>query len=55
MFGSVCWGGNISKFDRGRVKKKKKTTREKESRWGGGGGGREREQGTTIEQFQDSA
>ena len=29
MFGSVCWGGNISKLDRGRlekiVKKKKKT------------------------------
>ena len=28
MFGSVCWGGNISKVDRGRlekiVKKKKK-------------------------------
>ena len=28
VFGSVCWGGNISKFDRGRlekiVKKKKK-------------------------------
>ena len=21
MFGSVCWGGNISKFDRGRLKK----------------------------------
>ena len=28
MFGSVCWGGNISKLDRGRlekiIKKKKK-------------------------------
>ena len=21
MFGSVCWGGNISKFDRGRLEK----------------------------------
>ena len=31
MFGSVCWGGNISKLDRGRleniVKKKKKKSR----------------------------
>ena len=28
MFGSVCWGGNISKFDRGRLEKivKKATT-----------------------------
>ena len=25
VYGSVCWGGNISKFDRGRLEKTKKT------------------------------
>ena len=31
MFGSVCWGGNISKLDRGRLEKivKKKNTKKK--------------------------
>ena len=37
MFGSVCWGGNISKLDRGRlekiVKKKKKQAMLWESHW----------------------
>ena len=38
VFGSVCWGGNISKLDRGRLEKKKKKEKKKqvmlwESHW----------------------
>ena len=34
MFGSVCWGGNISKVDRGRLEKiVKKSTLLWESHW----------------------
>ena len=35
MFGSVCWGGNISKLDRGRLEKivKKKAGHVWESHW----------------------
>ena len=35
MFGSVCWGGNISKLDRGRLEKivKKKQVMLWESHW----------------------
>ena len=29
MFGSVCWGGNISKLDRGRLEKIVKNTHKK--------------------------
>ena len=38
MFGSVCWSGNISKLDRGKLektqkkKKKKKKTKKKKKR-----------------------
>ena len=35
MFGSVCWGGNISKLDRGRLEK---IVKNKKRGWGGGGG-----------------
>ena len=35
MFGSVCWGGNISKLDRGRLEKivKKRQVMVLESHW----------------------
>ena len=34
MFGSVCWGGNISKFDRGKLEKiVKQQVMLWESRW----------------------
>ena len=34
VYGSVCWGGNISKFDRGRLEKvKKKKKREQVMLW----------------------
>ena len=32
MFGSVCWGGNISKLDRGKLEKIVKKRKEKKSR-----------------------
>ena len=32
MFGSVCWDGNISKLDRGRLEKIVKKKEKKESR-----------------------
>ena len=31
MFGSVCWGGNISKLDRGRMEKIVKKERKKKA------------------------
>ena len=31
MFGSVCWGGNISKFDRGRLEKIDKKAKKKKA------------------------